>query len=44
MARPSLSREFSRMSDAGIIAIEGKKIILLKKTALKYLLNGEILG
>ncbi len=43
VARPSLSREFSRMSDAGIIAIEGKKITLLKKTALKYLLDGEIL-
>ena len=43
VARPSLSREFSRMSDAGIIAIDGKKITLLKKTALKYLLDGEIL-
>ncbi len=43
VARPSLSREFSRMSDAGILAIEGKKVHLLKKTALKYLLDGEIL-
>lgn len=43
VARPSLSRELSRMSDAGIIAIDGKKIQILKKTALKYLLDGEIL-
>jgi CRP/FNR family transcriptional regulator, dissimilatory nitrate respiration regulator len=43
VARPSLSREFSRMSDAGILSIEGKKVHLLKKTALKYLLEGEIL-
>lgn len=43
VARPSLSRELSRMSEAGIIAIDGKKIQLLKKTALKYLLDGEIL-
>jgi len=43
VARPSLSRELSRMSEAGIIAIEGKKIQLLKKTALKYLLDGQIL-
>ena len=43
VARPSLSRELSRMSEAGIIAIDGKKIKLLKKTALKYLLDGEIL-
>lgn len=43
VARPSLSREFSRMSDAGILSIEGKKVHLLKKTALKYLLNGEVL-
>jgi len=43
VARPSLSRELSRMSEAGIIAIDGKKIELLKKTALKYLLDGEIL-
>ncbi len=43
VARPSLSRELSRMSEAGIIDIDGKKIKLLKKTALKYLLDGEIL-
>ncbi len=43
VARPSLSRELSRMAEAGIIAIDGKKIKLLKKTALKYLLDGEIL-
>lgn len=43
VARPSLSRELSRMSDAGIIQIDGKKINILKKTALKYLLDGEIL-
>ena len=43
VARPSLSREFSRMSEAEIVAIEGKKITLLKKTALKYLLDGGIL-
>lgn len=43
VARPSLSRELSRMSEAGIIRIDGKKIQLLKKTALKYLLDGEIL-
>ncbi len=43
VARPSLSRELSRMSEAGIIAIDGKKIQLLKKTALKYLLDGQIL-
>ncbi len=43
VARPSLSRELSRMSEAGIITIDGKKIKLLKKTALKYLLDGEIL-
>ncbi|MDA3938861.1 MAG: Crp/Fnr family transcriptional regulator [Spirochaetia bacterium] len=43
IARPSLSREFSRMAGAGIILVEGKKIRLLKTTALKYLLNGEIL-
>lgn len=42
-ARPSLSRELSRMSEAGIIAIDGKKIKLLKKTALRYLLDGEVL-
>ena len=44
VARPSLSRELSRMSEAGIIAIDGKKIQLLKETALKYLLDGEILN
>ncbi|MCF6334991.1 MAG: Crp/Fnr family transcriptional regulator [Spirochaetales bacterium] len=43
VARPSLSRELSRMSEAGIIQIDGKKIKLLKKTALKYLLEGEVL-
>jgi hypothetical protein len=31
------------MAGAGIILVEGKKIRLLKTTALKYLLNGEIL-
>ena len=44
VAHPSLSRELSRMSEAGIIAIDGKKIQLLKETALKYLLDGEILN
>jgi CRP/FNR family transcriptional regulator, dissimilatory nitrate respiration regulator len=43
VARPSLSRELSRMSDAGILIIEGKKIQILKKTALQYLLDGQVL-
>ncbi len=43
VARPSLSRELSKMSDAGILDIDGKKVKLLKKTALKYLLEGEVL-
>ncbi len=41
LARPSLSREFSRLSDAGILEIEKKKVRILKKRALHYILEGK---
>ena len=41
VARPSLSREFSRLVDAGIIGIHKKEVTILKKRALAYILEGK---
>ncbi len=41
VARPSLSRELSRLSDAGILNIKNKDITILKKRALHYILEGK---
>ncbi len=41
VARPSLSRELSRLSDAKILEIRNKEITILKKRALVYILEGK---
>ena len=41
VARPSLSRELSRLADAKILDIKNKDITILKKRALNYILEGK---
>ncbi len=41
VARPSLSRELSRLSHAGIIELQKKRILVRKKMALEYILEGK---
>ncbi len=41
VARPSLSRELSRLSHAGIIELQKKRVTVKKKKALDYILAGK---
>ncbi len=41
VARPSLSRELSRLSEAKILGIKNRNVTILKKRALYYILEGK---
>lgn len=41
VARPSLSRELSRLSDAGILEINNREVRILKERALHYIQEGK---
>ncbi len=41
VARPSLSRELSRLSDAGILEINNREVKILKERALHYIVEGK---